>query len=175
VLYQKFGYKPKGLVVITAKHLDRREVVNAAAKPAKPGLGVRRYSSLEEAKKKPVMQKIRRITNAIWRGMDVAKEIEIVDGLALGDTLLLEKGREVIGFAVCHMPPNSEAPHGAAYVKFPRHRRAPQEARAFARPPGIGGRHGRDGPAPAGRGAGVHVLLDGLSDTARARIPSWTS
>jgi len=118
VLYQKFGYKPKGLVVITAKHLDRREVVNAAAKPAKPGLGVRRYSSLEEAKKKPVMQKIRRITNAIWRGMDVAKEIEIVDGLALGDTLLLEKGREVIGFAVCHMPPNSEAPHGAAYVKF---------------------------------------------------------
>ena len=44
--------------------------------------------------------------------------MEIVDGLALGDTLLLEKGREVIGFAVCHMPPNSEAPHGAAYVKF---------------------------------------------------------
>ena len=48
---------------------------------AKPGLAVRRYSSLEEAKKKPVIQKIRRITNAIWRGMDVGKEVEIVDGL----------------------------------------------------------------------------------------------
>jgi ribosomal protein S18 acetylase RimI-like enzyme len=117
VLYQKFGYKPKGLVVITAKHLDRREIVQVG-KPVKPGLGVRRYSSLEEAKKKPVMQKIRRITNAIWRGMDVGKEIEIVDGLALGDTLLLERGRETIGFAICHLPPNSEAPHGAAYIKF---------------------------------------------------------
>jgi hypothetical protein len=41
-----------------------------------------------------------------------------VDGLALGDTLLLEKGRDVIGFAICHLPPNSEAPHGSAYVKF---------------------------------------------------------
>jgi ribosomal protein S18 acetylase RimI-like enzyme len=117
VLYQKFGYKPKGLVVITAKHLDRREIVQVG-KPAKPGVSVRRYSSLEEAKKKPVMQKIRRITNAIWRGMDVGKEVEIVDGLALGDTLLLDKGRETIGFAICHMPPNSEAPHGAAYIKF---------------------------------------------------------
>jgi N-acetylglutamate synthase-like GNAT family acetyltransferase len=116
VLYQKFGYKPKGLVVVTAKHLDRKEA--PAARIAKPGLAVRRYSSLEEAKKKPAMQKIRRITNAIWRGMDLAKEVEIVDGLALGDTLLLDKGREVIGFAICHMPPNSEAPHGAAYVKF---------------------------------------------------------
>jgi hypothetical protein len=83
-----------------------------------PGLAVRRYSTLEEARKKQVMQKIRRITNALWRGFDLAKEIEIVEGLTLGDTLLLEKGREIIGFAVCHLPPNSEAPHGSAYVKL---------------------------------------------------------
>jgi ribosomal protein S18 acetylase RimI-like enzyme len=117
VLYQKFGYKPKGLVAIMTKHLDRREGV-PAVKAAKPGLGVRRYSSLDEARKKPAMLKLRRITNGIWRGMDVGKEVEIVDGLALGDTLLLEKGRELIGFAVVHVPPNSEAPHGAVYVKF---------------------------------------------------------
>lgn len=126
ILYQKFGYKPKGLVVVTAKQIDRREIVHAT-KPTKPALGLRRYSALEEAKKKQVMQKIHRITNGLWRGLDVAKEIEIVDGLTLGDTLLLEKGREVIGFAVCHLPPNSEAPHGSAYVKFlavdPRHRK----------------------------------------------------
>jgi ribosomal protein S18 acetylase RimI-like enzyme len=124
LLYQKFGYRPKGLVAITVKHLDRREAASPARAP-RPGLGVRRYSSLEEARKKPVMLKLRRITNSVWRGMDVGKEVEIVDGLALGDTLLLEKGRELIGFAIVHMPPNSEAPHGAAYVKFlavdPRH------------------------------------------------------
>jgi ribosomal protein S18 acetylase RimI-like enzyme len=117
VLYQKFGYRPRGLVAITSKHLDRREIVHATKGP-RPGVGVRRYSSLEEAKKKPAMLKFRRITNSIWRGMDVGKEVEIVDGLALGDTLLLEKGRELIGFAIVHMPPNSEAPHGAAYIKF---------------------------------------------------------
>jgi ribosomal protein S18 acetylase RimI-like enzyme len=117
MLYQKFGYRPRGLVVVTAKHLDRREIVHAT-KPAKPGVSVRRYSALEEAKKKPAMARMRRITNGIWRGMDLAKEVEIVDGLALGDTLLLEKGRDVIGFAICHLPPNSEAPHGSAYVKF---------------------------------------------------------
>jgi ribosomal protein S18 acetylase RimI-like enzyme len=117
MLYQKFGYRPRGLVVVTAKHLDRREIVHAT-KPSKPGVSVRRYSTLEEAKKKPAMARMRRITNGVWRGMDLAKEVEIVDGLALGDTLLLEKGRDVIGFGICHLPPNSEAPHGSAYVKF---------------------------------------------------------
>jgi hypothetical protein len=79
---------------------------------------VRRYSSLEEARKKAAMLRVRRITNGIWRGMDLGKEVEIVDGLALGDTLLLEKGRDIIGFAIVHMPGVSEAPHGSVYVKF---------------------------------------------------------
>jgi len=117
IFYQKYGYKPKGLVVVTSKVLDRAAL--GAPKPAaKTGVAVRRYSTLEEARKKQVMQKVRRITNHFWRGLDVSKEIEIVDGLTLGDTLLLEKGREVIGFAVCHLPPNSEAPQGSAYVKL---------------------------------------------------------
>jgi len=117
IFYQKHGYKPKGLVVVTSKVLDRAPL--GGPKPvAKPAAVVRRYSTLEEARKKQVMQKVRRITNHFWRGLDLSKEIEIVDGLTLGDTLLLEKGREVIGFAVCHLPPNSEAPHGSVYVKL---------------------------------------------------------
>jgi hypothetical protein len=114
---QKDGDKPKGLVVVPSQALDRGAL--GGPKPApKPVSAVRRYSTLEEARKKQVMQKVRRITNHFWRGLDLSKEIEIVDGLTLGDTLLLEKGREVIGFAVCHLPPNSEAPHGSAYVKL---------------------------------------------------------
>jgi N-acetylglutamate synthase-like GNAT family acetyltransferase len=115
--YGKFGYRPRGLVAITFKALDRREIVQAT-RPVRPGLAVRRYSSLEEAKKKAAILKVRRITNALYRGMDVGKEIEIVDGLALGDTLLLEKGREVIGVAIYHTPGVSEAPAGSGYVKF---------------------------------------------------------
>ena len=50
-------------------------------------LSVRRYSSLEEAKKKATLLKLHRITNGVSRGLDVGKEVEIVDGLALGDTV----------------------------------------------------------------------------------------
>jgi len=92
-----------------------------------PLLATRRFSTLEEAKKKAALARIHRITNAVCRGMDLAKEIEIVDGLALGDTVLLERGRDLIGFAICHAPGVSEAPAGALYVKFlaidPPHRK----------------------------------------------------
>jgi GNAT superfamily N-acetyltransferase len=117
LLYQKFGYKPKGLVAITSKPLDRREIV-PAVKPSKPPLQVRRFSALEESKKKTMMQRLRSLTGQLYRGLEVGKEVEIVDGLALGDTLLLEKGRELTGFAIYHTPGVSEAPQGCLYVKF---------------------------------------------------------
>ena len=79
---------------------------------------MRRFSSLEETKKKAALQRFHRITNAVCKGMDLAKEVEIVDGLALGDTLLLERGAELAGFAIYHTPGVSEAPAGAGYVKF---------------------------------------------------------
>jgi GNAT superfamily N-acetyltransferase len=63
----------------------------------------------------------------VCRGLDVGKEVEIVDGLALGDTLLLERGRDLLGFAIYHTPGVSEAPAGALYVKYlaldPQHKK----------------------------------------------------
>jgi GNAT superfamily N-acetyltransferase len=118
MFYQKLGYRPRYLVAITAKPLDRREIGAAAPRPGRPAFAVVRYSTLEEARKKATLAKLRRITSGVLRGMDVAKEVEIVDGLALGDTLVLEKGRDVVGFALYHVPGVSEAPHGAVYVKF---------------------------------------------------------
>jgi ribosomal protein S18 acetylase RimI-like enzyme len=133
VLYQKFGFRPRGLVVITAKPLDRREAAQAP-RPARAALAVRRYSTLEEAKKKGTIPKLRRVSNGILRGLDLSKEVEIADGLALGDTLILEKGREVVGFAVFHVPGVSEAPQGSLYVKFlaiDRRHRKPEHLHAL--------------------------------------------
>jgi GNAT superfamily N-acetyltransferase len=118
MFYQKLGYRPRYLVAITAKPLDRRDITAATAKLGRPAVTVVRYSTLEETRKKATLAKLRRITSGILRGMDVGKEVEIVDGLALGDTLVLEKGRDVVGFALYHVPGVSEAPHGAVYVKF---------------------------------------------------------
>ncbi len=60
--------------------------------------------------------------------MDLAKEVEIVDGLALGDTLLLERGAELVGFAIYHTPGVSEAPGRRGLREVPRHR-PPSSAR----------------------------------------------
>jgi predicted N-acetyltransferase YhbS len=127
-LFHKFGYKPKSLTAIMSRALDRSGARPILPRPPKGALTVRRYSGLEETKKKAALGRFHRITNAIYRGMDLAKEVEIVDGLALGDTLLLERGADLVGFAVYHTPGVSEAPSGALYVKYlaidPRHRKA---------------------------------------------------
>ncbi|MBI2015444.1 MAG: GNAT family N-acetyltransferase [Candidatus Rokubacteria bacterium] len=117
-LYHKFGYKPKSLSAIMSRAIERGPARPPAPKPAKVALTTRRYSTLEEARKKAALARMHRITNAVCRGLDLAKEVEIVDGLALGDTLLLERGRDLVGFAICHTPGVSEAPTGALYVKF---------------------------------------------------------
>jgi ribosomal protein S18 acetylase RimI-like enzyme len=117
VLYQKFDFKPRALVAITARSLERRE----PAPPAKLVRGmpeIRRFSTYEESKKKGLLGRLKALTGRIYRGLDLTKEIEIVDGLALGDTLVLEKDGGVLGFAICHTPGVSEAPQGALYVKY---------------------------------------------------------
>ena len=113
-LFHKFGYKPKALTAIMHRALDRAGGRPLLPRPPKGALTVRRYSGLEETKKKAALGRFHRITNAIYRGMDLAKEVEIVDGLALGDTLLLERGAELVGFAICHTPGVSEAPRQPA-------------------------------------------------------------
>ena len=117
-LFHKFGYRPKSLTAVMSRALDRPGTRPVLPKPPKGTLTVRRFSALEETKKKAALARFHRITNAICRGMDLAKEVEIVDGLALGDTLLLERGAELIGFAIYHTPGVSEAPTGALYVKY---------------------------------------------------------
>jgi predicted N-acetyltransferase YhbS len=118
-LFHKFGYRPKALTAVMSRALDRSATRPVGPRPAvKGGLSVRRFSTLEETRKKATLARMHRITNAVVRGMDLAKEVEIVDGLALGDTILLERGSELAGFAIYHTPGVSEAPAGALYVKF---------------------------------------------------------
>jgi GNAT superfamily N-acetyltransferase len=117
ILYQKFGFKPKALVAITGKSLERREPM-PAPRPVRGAPQVHRFSACEESRKKGLLGRLRAITGKLYRGLDLTKEIEVVNGLGLGDTLLLEKDRAIIGFAICHTPGVSEAPQGTLYIKF---------------------------------------------------------
>ena len=116
-VYHTLGYRPKGLATVMSRAIDRPDG-RPGAKPGKPSVTTRRFSTLEEAKKKASLARFHRITGAICRGLDFAKEVEIVDGLALGDTVLFERGSGLLGFAVYHTPGVSEAPAGALYVKL---------------------------------------------------------
>jgi predicted N-acetyltransferase YhbS len=116
-LYHKFGYHPKALTALMSRVLDRG-APRPATKLARGPLTVQRFSRLEETRKKAALGRMHRITNTLYRGLDVGKEVEIVDGLALGDTLLLERGRDLVGFAVLHTPGVSEAPSSTLYVKY---------------------------------------------------------
>jgi predicted N-acetyltransferase YhbS len=119
LLFHKFGYRPKGLTAILSKSLERvAQDPLGPGRAARSGLVARRYSTLEETKKKAALARFHRIAGGVCRGMDVSKEVEIVDGLALGDTVMLERGRDLLGFGVYHLPGVSEAPTGALYVKF---------------------------------------------------------
>ena len=61
----------------------------------------------------PAVAECRAITNAIFEGLDLTREIEALDAQKLG-TLVGADG----GFAICHFGPGSEARDGALYVKF---------------------------------------------------------
>ena len=134
-LFHKLGYRPKALTAIVSRALDRPGTRPVLPKPVVKGaLSVRRFSTLEETKKKAALGRFHRLTNGLCRGLDLAKEVEIVDGLALGDTLLLERGAELIGFAIYHTPGVSEAPSGALYVKYlaiDRRHRKPEHLEQF--------------------------------------------
>jgi hypothetical protein len=58
------------------------------------------------------------VTDAIYEGLDLERDITAVDEQGLGDTLLLGDGEEIAGFAVCHCGPGTEAGSGACFVKF---------------------------------------------------------
>ena len=47
----------------------------------------------------------RTLVQGILPGYDFTREIELTDALALGDTVLLREGGELVGFALCHTVP----------------------------------------------------------------------
>jgi hypothetical protein len=65
-----------------------------------------------------VIAAIAELTNAVFSGLDVRREIEAVTAQGLGDTVLLYREAQLVGVAVCHCGAGSEAGGGACYVKF---------------------------------------------------------
>jgi N-acetylglutamate synthase-like GNAT family acetyltransferase len=103
-LYQKHGFWPGSLTVI-------------AAKPT----GVQAASTfvLASSSGGDVLDDVAALTDHVFPGLDIRREIAAADELGLGDTVLVrdEEGA-LAGMAVCHCGAGSEAGSDTCYVKF---------------------------------------------------------
>lgn len=124
-LYQKFGFWPRFLTAIMELTVGND---TAAASPQWT-----RFSVLPADEKQACLQACRQLTNSIYEGLDVEREIRAVDDQQMGDTVMIWGGSTLAGFAVCHEGAGTEAGTGKCYVKFGAARPGSHAALEFRR------------------------------------------
>jgi predicted N-acetyltransferase YhbS len=107
-LYQKFGFWPQYLTPVMSKP------VHVVA----PTDRVAGYSRLSSAERTGCLAQCAGITDAIFPGLNVEREIRSIADQGLGETIVVHDGRGLAGFACCHVGAGSEAGSGTAFVKF---------------------------------------------------------
>jgi len=120
-LYEKFGFAARFLTAVMATPAVQR------------GGDWHRYSALPAERRQEALAGCRAITDAIFAGLDLGGEIELVHALKLGDTAVIADSAGVCGFAICHHGRASEAGDGVCLVKFAAVRPGPNAARDFDR------------------------------------------
>ncbi len=106
-LYQKHGFRPGSLTVVAAKPVSAN--ANGLYALASQEIASGRATLLDE---------VRRLTDAVFGGLDLESEIVAAATQRIGDTLLLPGDDELDGVAVCHRGAGSEAGSNTCYVKF---------------------------------------------------------
>lgn len=107
-LYQKHGFWPGHLTVVTAKPTDpqrRSPYTIVSRETGGGGHGV-------------VLDEIRTLTDQVLQGLDLGREIVSVNAQRIGDTVLVRREGTLEGMAVCHCGAGSEAGSDTCYVKF---------------------------------------------------------
>ncbi len=114
-LYQKFGFWPRDLVAVMAKQTGPGP---AAQMVAAATAQITRLSQAKPDEIASIVAACRDLTNSVFEGLDVEREIRSVLSQKLGDTVLVWDNSKLAAFAVCHSGPGTEAGSGVCYVKF---------------------------------------------------------
>jgi GNAT superfamily N-acetyltransferase len=122
-LYQKFGFSPRFLTAIMSKSIEPRTAVPPSSL---------RLTTLSQGDQKVAIDSCREVTDTIYEGLDVGREIRAVLEQKLGEVILLRDGSKFSGFAVCHFGPGTEAGSGKCYIKFAAAKSGPNAEAAFA-------------------------------------------
>lgn len=121
-LYQSAGFWPRHLTAIMARAVT-------APSPVPDAL-----SFLDNlADRRDLIAQCAVLTDSIFAGLDLTREIEMVVDHGLGDVIFIAEGSRIAGFAICHTGKGSEAGSGAAYVKFAAVRSGAQAPQRLAR------------------------------------------
>ncbi len=122
-LYQKYGLWPRYLTAIMSKQIV------GGMKENNTDLQEINYSKLSPDRQKDMLRECAKLTNAIFGGLNLKKEISSVENQKLGDTILLkDAGELVVAMAVCHFGPGTEAGSGSCYIKFGAVRPSPSSS-----------------------------------------------
>ena len=122
-LYQKFGFWPRFLTALMEMPVGMESTTTQWT----------RFSALSPLEKDACLQACRELTSFIYDGLDLSREILAVDKQHLGDTLLIWNGAQLVGLAICHVGPGTEAGSGKCYIKFGCARSGPGATREFRR------------------------------------------
>ena len=106
-LYQKYGFWARFLTAIMTLKVQEKSLPVMTLLSEVPGNN-----------KDEHYEACRAVTDAIYAGLDVSREIRSVDNQNLGDTILLYNDSKLASFAVVHCGPGTEAGSGTCYIKF---------------------------------------------------------
>jgi GNAT superfamily N-acetyltransferase len=143
-LYQKFGFWPRFLTAIMSKPVSLQSIHER-----QPPMDIKwtRYSELTSSlDREKAIEACRDLTNELYPGLDLRKEIYSVEKQRLGDTILIygksnnlhdaddysdDHASTLIGLAICHCGPRTEAGSGTCYIKFGAIRPAKNASKYF--------------------------------------------
>lgn len=107
-LYQKFGFWPQFLTPVMSKTIEQQQERG----------GWSLYSKTPASEQEACLRQCVALTDAIFPGLDLEREIRALGDQRIGDTILLREGAALTGLAICHIGKGSEAGTGSMYVKF---------------------------------------------------------
>ena len=107
-LYQKFGFWPQFLTPVMSKVIEQRQEEG----------GWSLYSKTPASEQESSLRQCFALTDTIFPGLDLEREIRALSDQRIGDTVLLREGDALMALAICHIGKGSEAGTGSTYIKF---------------------------------------------------------
>jgi GNAT superfamily N-acetyltransferase len=120
-LYQRYGFWPRFLSAVMQKELQ----------PRQHQVQYEKFSALSASAKAETIAACRQLTDSLYAGLDLRREIDAADRLRLGETILARRGSKVAWFAVTHIGRATEAGSGVCMVKFAAARPGARAERDF--------------------------------------------